>query len=66
MSLATKGLIDELFWAGTLIRSSTAIKAITLLYICKQQVLHDICQSLIKESLLLSYQPRVTVTSFFS
>ena len=39
MSLATKGLIDEPFGAEALIRWSTAIKAITLLYVCKTQVL---------------------------
>ena len=27
MSLATKGLTDELFWEGALSRSSTAIKS---------------------------------------
>ena len=32
MSLATKGLIDEPFWAGALVRSSIAIKAISSLF----------------------------------
>ena len=38
MYWASPGVINKPFWAGALIRSSTAIMVISLLYICK---IHD-------------------------
>ena len=38
MYWASPGVINKPFWAGALIRSSTAIIVISLLYICK---IHD-------------------------